>query len=282
MNEQAQEPGLLPEAETEVLTLLEADVAMHATERAQLDVQISTAKAYPRSIQNARNEALELATLDEVVAKSCFYLLPRGGKKIEGPSTRLAEIIANSWTNLRVKGDITSIDKQFVTATGTCMDLERNVGFQCSVKRRITDKYGRRFTEDMIVVTCNAAIAIATRNAIFKVVPRALWESIYQKARLASIGKEGTIKDKRANALKQFEERGATKAQVFKLLDVKGAADIGVDELVELHGILTALEEGDTTMDQLLNPTTSEPSAGSDSLNQEIKRGDANKNQAAE
>ena len=48
--------------------------------RAELDVQISTAKAYPRNPQTAMNYATQLATMDEATAQSCFYCLPRKEK----------------------------------------------------------------------------------------------------------------------------------------------------------------------------------------------------------
>ena len=249
--------------------LIDSSIALVATEKAQIDVQIATAKEYPRSITQARQEALTLATLDENVAGSCFYALPRGGKSIEGPSARLAEIIAYSFTNLRVQGEVASIDEKFVTLTGTCLDLERNTGYRVSVKRRITGKYGR-FNDDMIGVTSNAGISIALRNAVFKVVPRALWESIYIAAREASLGKAGTIAQKRTNAFEWFAKTGMNEAQVCEVLGVKGLDDVGVEELIQLRGLRTALTDGDTTVEQLL-AKTHEPSDETNELNKELK-----------
>ena len=61
-----------------------------ARQRAELENQITTAKAYPRSITHFLREAMGMVTLNEEVASSCIYALPRGGKPIEGPSVRLA------------------------------------------------------------------------------------------------------------------------------------------------------------------------------------------------
>ena len=66
--------------------------AMVAVARAEIDTQIATARAYPRSLKRFRETATTMATLDEKTAASCFYALPRGGKSIMGPSARLAEI----------------------------------------------------------------------------------------------------------------------------------------------------------------------------------------------
>lgn len=75
--------------------------ALEAQERAQTDVLISTAKRYPRSLTQCKAKALALATMDPDIAAECFYKLTRGGKVIEGPSIRLAEIIASTWQNVR-------------------------------------------------------------------------------------------------------------------------------------------------------------------------------------
>lgn len=50
--------------------------------RGEIDMQIATAKKYPRSISKFKAKALEMATLDEETAESCFYNLPREGKEI--------------------------------------------------------------------------------------------------------------------------------------------------------------------------------------------------------
>src|SRR6185436_14130544 len=67
--------------------------------RGEIDMQISTAKKWPRSIKKFKETAAEMATLDEDTAAACIYALPRDGKTIEGPSARLAEIILSAWGN---------------------------------------------------------------------------------------------------------------------------------------------------------------------------------------
>lgn len=261
MNELEKDEMLEPEVE-----VIDGGLALTAIDRGQMDVQIATAKANPRSITAARREALSLATLDENVAGSCFYSLPRSGKTIEGPSARLAEIITYSWGNIRAEADIVAIDDKFVTAMGTCLDLERNTGYRVRVKRRITDRHGRRYNDDMIGVTSNAAISIALRNCVFKTVPRALWETVYEAARKASLGQGGTITQKRQNALEWFAKTGLSEAQVCEMLGVKGVDDIGEEELITLRGLKTAIKDGETSVEQILRKSGS-PSEGALDLN---------------
>ena len=244
--------GVDKEADVEVGTLqtVGGSVALEAVDRASIDMQIATAKKYPRSVDKALKEALTLATLDEETAASMFYALPRSGKTIEGPSARLAEVMAYTWGNLRVDADIVAEDRTTVTAMGTCFDLEKNVAVRVRVKRRITDKKGQRYNEDMIGVTSNAAISIALRNCVFKVIPAALTRRIYGEARTASLGKGGTITQKRQNALEWFGKMGVTEAQVFEALGVRGMDDIGQEELITLRGLKTAIKDGETTVEQ--------------------------------
>lgn len=247
---------------------VDGGTAIGAVEQASISQQIATAKQYPRSVDRSLKEALSLATLDEETAASCFYALPRSGKTIEGPSARLAEIMAYSWGNLRVDADIIAEDRTHITAVGTCFDLQKNVAVRVRVKRRITGKNGQRYNEDMIGVTSNAAISIALRNAVFKVIPQAFTRRIYGEARRASLGQGGTITQKRQKALGWFGKLGISEEQVFEVLSVRGIDDIGEDELITLRGMVTAIQEGDSTAEEMFR--RHDASDGSEELNQAL------------
>lgn len=218
--------------------------------RSEIDMQVATAHKFPRSIKRFRQEALQMVTLNESVAESCIYALPRSGKTIEGPSARFAEVVASAWGNCRAGARVVSDAGDFITAQGVFHDLERNVAITYEVQRRITDKNNRRFNADMIGVTGNAASSIALRNAILKGVPKAFWDDMYQAARAVVMGDFSTLANRRADALKALVAYGITQEQVFAKLGVEGAADIGLDHLVTLRGLITALKEGDTTPEQ--------------------------------
>ncbi len=53
--------------------------------RAEIDQQIATARAFPRSTKRFVTECMDMATLNEQVAADCIYALPRDGKTVEGP-----------------------------------------------------------------------------------------------------------------------------------------------------------------------------------------------------
>lgn len=216
---------------------------------AEINQQIATARRYPRSVARARKQALELATLDRQTAGRCIYALPRGGKKIEGPSARLAEIVAASWGNCRFGARVVGETENFIIAQGVFHDLETNSAVTVEVQRRITDKNGRRFDVDMIGVTGQAATSIALRNAVFKGVPQALWWDVYLAAKNTAVGDRVTLAERRNEAMERFKAFGVTQAQVFQALGVGGFSDINIDHLVTLAGWATAIEEGEDPED---------------------------------
>lgn len=218
--------------------------------KGEIDQQIATAHAYPRSIKKFRDDALAMVTLTESVAAGCIYALPRDGKVIEGPSARCAEVIASAWGNCRAGARVVSDQGEFVTAQGVFHDLERNVAITYEVQRRITNKQNKRFSADMIGVTANAACSIALRNAILKGVPKAFWSDIYEAARKCAAGNAASLATRRADAIKAFAVYGIKEEQILKTLNRAGVADVTLDDLVILRGMYTAIKEGDTTPEE--------------------------------
>lgn len=245
-------------AEEEVREIVTAESGTVAIlNKSEIDQQIATARRYPRSTQSFLRECLGLATISEAVADECFYALPRDGKMIEGPSARFAEIVAHSWGNARAGARVVDDQGEFVTAQGVFHDLEKNVAITYEVKRRIVDKYGKRYKPDMIGVTANAACSIALRNAVFKGVPKALWNSIYLETRRVAAGDAKTLATRRADIIGALCKLGATREQIFAVLDVKGEEDITLDHIITLKGLGNAIKEGDTTVEQAFpNPDT--------------------------
>lgn len=241
VEQRAQQPQtLVPEASMAALL-----------SKSELDQQIITARAHPRSIKRFFNEAMELATLNERVAEQCIYSVPRDGKVITGPSSRLAEIVANAWGNNRTGARVVDEGAEFITAQGVFHDLEKNAAITFEVRRRITGKNGRRFSPDMIAVTGAAACSIAHRNAVFKAIPKALWSEIEEAARQVAIGDVKTLANRRAAAMGAFQHYGVKPEQIFAVLEVGGLPDITLDHLGVLRGMLTALKDGELTPEEM-------------------------------
>lgn len=232
--------------EQELIKVEASDIVLAET-KAQIDVQIATAKAYPRDLAQVLKNIETYATMDEETAMECFYKLPRAGSFIEGISVRMAEIIANSWGNLRCQSRIVSNDGKVLTAQAVCHDLETNVAIMTEVKRKITDKQGRTFNEDMQVVTGNAACSIAFRNAVLKVVPKAYTHRIMERVKQVSLGNAATLEKRRNGAVEFFVKAGVLKADLLEFLGKTKVEEMDTDDIATLLGIVQAIKEGDTT-----------------------------------
>lgn len=221
---------------------------------AEINSLVATARAYPRSVKNARQTMIEMATLDEQAAAESMYALPRGGKPIEGPSIRFAEMIFASYGNCRVAARVTHIDRteKYVEAEGVFLDAQNNAATMARVRRRISDKYGKCYNDDMIIVTGNAAQSIARRNAILAGIPRAVWRAAYDASRQVLMGDVKTLSTRRAEALSAFSRFGLTAEQVYKIMGVPDAEGIGLEKLVTLRGTYSALMNGEATVEELL------------------------------
>src|SRR5690625_4577576 len=61
--------------------------------------QIFMARQFPRNVFQSEQRILDNCKRPEL-AKAAVYSYPRGGTKVEGPSIRLAEVLAQNWGNL--------------------------------------------------------------------------------------------------------------------------------------------------------------------------------------
>ena len=225
----------------------------------EIDIQIKTAKQYPRSIAKFRQEALTMAIMDPETAASCFYKLKRKNadgsiKFIEGESVRLAEICAVSWGNLRYGARIIEENDRAVTAQGFFFDVEKNVGGTIEVSRRVCDKNGKKYSEDMVAVTKNAACAIAIRNAIFKAIPKVYVKSIYEQAKKTAIGDARTTAQRRQQMVEAFRKMDVSVEEILSYCDKPSLEDIGLSEIEDLIGVYTAIKDNDTTIDEAFRP----------------------------
>lgn len=230
--------------------------ALGAMVKSEIEAQLAAAHRFPRSIKVFLKDALTLATDSVEVAQSCIYTLERrgeGGKKnlIVGPSVRLAEMAASAFGNMHSGLRIIDEAEKFITGQGIAWDLQKNNLVQLEVRRRITGRNNRRYSDDMVVMTGNAAASIAYRNAIFRVIPRSYISRIFETVRTVARGDAKTLTARRKDVLERLEKRGVSMDRVFARLEVKGTDDIGLEHLEILIGLGTSLASGEETIDDL-------------------------------
>jgi len=235
--------------ELEVMPVIESVSVIEAQTRGEIDVQIATAHRFPRNARRAAETVIAVISKDKELAKTCIYSLPRSGKEITGPSVHLARYLASEYGNLRVDAKI--------TVEVVAHDLEKNYAIRTEVKRRITNKQGERFQDDMIVVTCNAALAIASRNAIMQVIPVTVVDQVYkaaQKAITGDLSSEQKLLQRRKEILDGFlNTYNVSEDEILSLLELETVNQIREPQLLTLIGLGQALKDGDTTVAEAFN-----------------------------
>ena len=230
-------------------------------EKASIDIQVATAKKYPRNIRRAVENSMAIVTMDTETAKTCNYSLPRGGKNISGPSVHLARIIAQNWQNLRIESKVVQETDTKIISEAICFDLETNYAVKVTVRKNILQneyKNGQptgrkvKMNDDMITVTGNATNAIAFRNAVFAVIPLAVTDKVYNAAKnmiTGDLSTEEKLIKRRSEALKHFYDTyGVTEDQILEVLGLNSINQIKQDEIVQLVGLTQAIKDGDTTV----------------------------------
>jgi len=243
-------------------------------DKAVIDTQIATAKAYPRNMKRALDNCIFIVTLDEETASTCSYSLPRAGKVITGPTVHLAKILAQNWGNLRIEAKVVSIDKTTLTSQAIAFDLENNLAIKVEVKRSIMTKTGR-MNDDMITVTGNAANAISMRNAILNVIPRGIVDKVYNEAKnkiTGNLSDDTKLAAKRKKVFDGFNTTySLTEQEILAVIGKAAIEHVTQDDLVVLIGIGQAIKDGDATVDSIFRPKKVNAISGKDIDPIEIK-----------
>lgn len=231
---------------------------LEAISRSEIDGQIATAHKFPRDIMQCKQNMVALAAMDDDVAYNCFYHLERQSKDgkttvIEGPSVRFTEIISACWKNLRIAGRIISNDGKTITAQGVCHDLESNVAYSVEVKRSILTSKGYTFSQDMQVVVGNAAVAIAQRNAICKVVPQVLIASVVKEVQAKALEhiKQTGVQSQWKSCVACFQAYQVTDLMLLDYLGKKSAEEVTAEDIQKLAGVYNAIKECTTTVEEV-------------------------------
>lgn len=224
--------------------------------RAETENQIDIAKRYPREVDKIKAKFLTYATCDQETAAAMFYKKPvdNKGTLATGPSIRMAEIAANTYQNIRYGSRIVNIEEKWVTVQGVVIDLENNLSYTAEVKRSIwSEKGGYRYSQNLIETTIKAAQAFAVRDAIFKVIPLALFNNeIKEIKRIGAGSKSGVPLAKRLeNALAMFKKLGVESDKVLLKIQVNDISEATEDHLADLIEIYNAINDKEATVEEM-------------------------------
>lgn len=264
--------ALVEEEGITVVNPAEAGGSLVALTKGEVMMQLDAAHKWPRKPREFVPRCEELVTYSKETAASCSFALKRyemGREKIiRGPSVRLAEMAASSWGNLHTGARIIEVGERDVVAQAIAWDLESNLKISIEAQRSImtSPKKGTptRFGDSMIQTTCMAAISIALRNAIFRTIPRALVNEVYERATDFATGK--TPKEVRETRDKLigwlFHKRGVAVDRILERLDLRTVDDFDAEEVKTLLAIVQAIKNGEMPVEEAFPPRAPTAVAG--------------------
>ena len=240
--------------DVETPSSLDSSHAIAALNRSEIDMQVTTAKKYPRDVVAVQKKMQSLATMDEETASSCFYTLPRGGKPIQGESVRLAEIAIATYQNCRAGTRIVSIeadgDNPAVTVQAAFHDVENNVMITIEKRRRITKKKSKpKPDEDDIQLAVAACTSIALRDATFRVIPKSFVRPVYLACKKIAVGDASSLAKNRQVCVDKLVKMGAMLPDILAVVDAKRVEDIDLEKLELLIGLGSAIKNGELSIE---------------------------------
>tara|TARA_R110000822_G_scaffold47388_5_gene125688 strand:- start:457 stop:1407 length:951 start_codon:yes stop_codon:yes gene_type:complete len=220
---------------------------------ASIKERTEIAKANPRDVKAVLNEVENLSTISEEIALSCFYVIIKDKKPFVGISVRLAELVASSWGNIHSGARIINKNDKEVTVQGFVHDFQKNSVFTVEIQRPI---FG--MTAEQSINNTSAASSIAFRNAVFKAIPASLISSIVDNIKHYVLSSRGNTKktSRVNNTIEYFKSKGVTSSHISFILGKNIVFDaentiLLNEDLFLLIGIKNAIEEGDTTIDEV-------------------------------
>lgn len=226
--------------------------------------QMQIAVSQKRDEREILKEALNELDLYPSLAEKVFYTKPVGKdetgkmKYVTGLSIRTAESLANRWTNSAFGGDITGSDAESTTIGAVFLDYQKNI--RHAVSRRVSRYYTTRnkqvvmYSPDRFETTVAANMSKILREVILRSLPAGLKIEYEKKAKeiLRGGNKKAELQAHRERMLAAFATHAITQADL-EALRSKPLKDFTADDLTELHGIYNAMEDGETTKDEILS-----------------------------
>lgn len=231
-----------------------------AQERAAIDIQVTTAKKFPRNLRRVLENSIVIATMNKDTAKSCRYAKPVGDKTINGPSVHLARVICQQYGNIRVQQRIKAIEQKSIIAEAVAFDLETNYAVCVEARRSIVGKNGNRYSDSTIETNAMAILAIAERNAILKVIPKSIIDNVYNEAfkfAYGDLSDNAKLLKERERIFKDFKNTyGIEEDDVIKSIGLNTKKAIKAEHIADLTGILQSLKDKEITKEDILAKNT--------------------------
>ncbi|PHE68538.1 hypothetical protein [Bacillus wiedmannii] len=231
-----------PEAKS---TATEAMVSRQAQE---VQMAMYVAKNFPRDTYDAFQRIMKECER-KLVAENAVYQYPKGGQKVQGPSIRLAEVIARNWGNIDY--GIIELDQKDGESSmmAYAWDLETNTRqtkiFTVKHERKAKGKTNKLTdSRDVYELTANMGTR-RMRACILGIIPGDIVDAAVQKCNDTLVnGQKEPLEDRLRKALDAFKkEFGVTKEMIEDSLQLNVDAFTEHD-FVKLGRIYTSIRDG--------------------------------------
>jgi hypothetical protein len=213
----------------------------------EVQAAIVIAKNYPRDEREARRRIMETCKRP-ALADVAIYTYPRGTTKVEGPSIRLAEAIAQNWGNLDF-GVVELEQRDGESAVlAYAWDLQTNTrqAKTFTVQHVRDTRSGRKDltdARDVYEVVANSA-ARRLRACILGVIPGDVVEEAVATCNATMKGNLGGVSPEKITAMvESFAELGVTLEMLEARLSHKIAA-CNASEIVGLRKVYQSISDG--------------------------------------
>lgn len=222
--------------------------ASSSREMEEVKGQIFMARQFPRNVFQSEQRILD-ACKRQSLAKTAVYRYPRGGAMVEGPSIRLAEVLAQNWGNLAFGVKELEQREGESVALAYAWDLETNVRQEKVFTVKHSKKAGgtiKKYDDprDIYELVANNG-ARRLRSCILGIIPGDIVEQAVEECNKTLSGaNKGPLKDRIANALNAFKNQyKVTQAMIEDRFGYNADAFTEID-YVDLIKIFNSLKDG--------------------------------------
>jgi len=234
--------------------------ATSSREMEEVKGQIFMARQFPRNVFQSEQRILD-ACKRPSLAETAIYSYPRGGARVEGPSIRLAEVLAQNWGNIAFGVKELEQREGESVAMAYAWDLETNV----RQERVFTVKHSRyargelnKLTDprDIYEMVANNG-SRRVRACILSIIPGDIVEKAIEECNKTLAGNnKKPLKDRISDALKAFKEKyRVTQEQIEERFGYNVDAFTERD-LLDLVKIFNSLKDGMSKVDDWFSKDT--------------------------
>ncbi|WP_410976840.1 hypothetical protein [Bacillus cereus] len=222
--------------------------AMVSRQAQEVQMAMYVAKKFPRDTYDAFQRIMKECER-KLVAENAVYQYPKGGQKVQGPSIRLAEVIARNWGNIDY--GIIELDQKDGESSmmAYAWDLETNTRqtkiFTVKHERKAKGKTNKLTdSRDVYELTANMGTR-RMRACILGIIPGDIVDAAVQKCNDTLInGQKEPLEDRLRKALDAFKKDfGVTKEMIEDSFQLNIDAFTEHD-FVKLGRIYTSIREG--------------------------------------